>query len=169
MLLNYLKIAYRSLLRNRLTAFINIAGLGLAIACSLLIYIFIRDEVSYDKYHSNADRIYRVTRSFHSPEGAVNLHLANVAPPIGPLLKNDFGEIEVMARTINYGLNIGLEENGELKMANSEDNLFVVEPALFRIMDIGLVSGNPDVALQRPFTVMLSEQTAQRYFNSTNV
>jgi putative ABC transport system permease protein len=169
MLFNYLKIAYRSLLRNRLTSFINIAGLGLAIACSLLIYIFIRDEVSYDKYHSKADRTYRVTRSFHSPEGAVNLHLANVAPPIGPLLKNDFGEIEIMARTINYGLVIGLEENGELKMANSEDKLFVVEPALFRIMDIGLISGNPEVALQRPFTVMLSEQTAQRYFNDTNV
>lgn len=74
-----------------------------------------------------------------------------------------------MARTINYGLVIGLEENGELKMANSEDKLFVVEPGLFKIMDIPVLSGNPEVSLARPFTVMLSEKTAMRYFNSTNV
>jgi putative ABC transport system permease protein len=169
MLRNYLKVALRSLFRNKLTSFINICGLALAMACSFLIYIFIQDELSYDRYHSKADRIYRVTRSFHSPGGEINLHLANVAPPIGPLLKNDFGEIAVLARTINYGLVIGLEEKGELKMANSEENLFVVEPALFKIMDIPVLSGNPDVSLSRPFTVMLSEKTAQRYFNTTNV
>jgi putative ABC transport system permease protein len=169
MLRNYLKVAFRSLFRNKLTSFINIFGLALAMACSVLIYGFIQDELSFDKYHKNADRVYRVTRSFHSPEGEVNLHLANVAPPIGPLLKNDFGEISVMARTINYGIVIGLEENGELKMANSEQNLFLAEPALFRIMDIPVISGNPEVSLARPFTVMLSQKTALRYFNTENV
>jgi putative ABC transport system permease protein len=169
MLSNYFKVAFRSLFRNKLTSFINICGLALAMSCSLLIYVFIQDELSYDRYHSKADRIYRVTRSFHSPEGEVSLHLANVAPPIGPLLKNDFGEIIEMARTVNYGLVIGLEENGELKMANSENNLFAVEPSLFKIMDIAVVSGNPQEALARPFTVMLSEKTAMRYFNSQNV
>jgi putative ABC transport system permease protein len=169
MLRNYLIIAFRSLLRNKLTSFINISGLALAMACSLLIYVFIQDELSYDQYHSKADRIYRVTRSFHSAEGEVNLHLAHVSPPFGPLLKNDFGEIEVLARTINFGSVVGLEENGTLKMSNNEDNLFLVEPALFEIMDIPVLSGNPEESLQRPFTVMLSERTAQRYFNSTDV
>jgi putative ABC transport system permease protein len=169
MLRNYLKVAFRSLFRNKLTSFINICGLALAMTCSLLIYIFVQDELSYDRYHKNADRVFRVTRSFHSPEGEVNLHLANVAPPIGPLLKNDFGEISVMARTINFGLDIALEENGELKMSNSEDNLFVVEPAIFKILEINVHSGNPEVSLSRPFTVMLSEKTAKRYFNTTNV
>ena len=112
MIRNYLKVAFRSIFRNKLTAFINIAGLSLAMACAILIYLFVSDEISYEKYHSKADRIYRVTRSFHSPEGEVNLHLANVAPPIGPLLKNDFGEIETLARTINYGIVVSLEENG---------------------------------------------------------
>jgi putative ABC transport system permease protein len=169
MLRNYLIVALRSLLRNKLTSFINICGLALAMGCSLLLYIFVQDELQYDKYHSKADRIYRVTRNFISTDGEVNLHLANVAPPIGPLLKNDFGEIEVMARTINYGIVVGLEENGQLKMSNNEENLFVVEPSLFKIMDIELMSGNPDVALSRPFTVMVSEKTALRYFNSTQV
>ncbi len=114
MLQNYIKVALRSIFRNKLTAFINIAGLALAMMCSILIYLFVNDELHYDQYNSKADRTYRVTRNFLNREGVASLHLANVAPPIGPLVKNDFGEIEVMARAINYGLVIGQEENGEL-------------------------------------------------------
>lgn len=169
MIKNYLKVAFRSIFRNKLTAFINIAGLALAMACALLIYLFVSDEISYEKYHSKADRIYRVTRSFHSPEGEVNLHLANIAPPIGPLLKNDFGEIETLARTVNFGMVIGLEENGQLKMANDEDYVFVAEPDIFKIFDIEVKSGDPAKALERPFTVMLSEKAAQKYFSTHHV
>ncbi|RAW00714.1 ABC transporter permease [Pseudochryseolinea flava] len=169
MIKNYLKVAIRSIFRNKLTAFINIAGLALAMACALLIFLFIADEMSYEKYHAKADRIYRVTRSFHSPEGDVSLHLANVAPPIGPLLKNDFGEIEVLARTLNYGgLVIGLEENGELKMTNTENFIFLAEPSIFKIFDIEITSGDREKALERPFTLLLSERTAKRYFNEAN-
>ena len=105
MIRNYLKVAIRSIFRNKLTAFINIAGLALAMMCCILIYLFVSDELSYDRYHTKADRTYRVTRNFLSKDGVPNLHLANVAPPIGPLLKNDFGEIEVMARTWLAGCN----------------------------------------------------------------
>ena len=122
------------------------------------------DELSYDKYNSKIDRIYRVTRDFKSPDGSVNLHLGNVAPPIGPLMKNDFGEIEAMARTNGFNLVIGLEENGELVKNFTERNLFVAEPAIFKIFDIKVTAGNPETALNRPFTVMLSEKTAKKYF-----
>lgn len=169
MVYNYLKVALRSILRNKLIAFINIAGLAMAMACAILIYLFIADETSYEKYHSKADLIYRVTRSFHSPEGEVNLHLANVAPPVGPLLKNDFGEIETLARTLNTSLVIGLEENGEVKMSNTEQEVFLAEPDIFKIFDITVKSGDPSTALARPFTVMLSENAAKRYFNSDNI
>jgi putative ABC transport system permease protein len=169
MIRNYIKVAFRSIFRNKLTAFINIAGLALSIACATLIYLYITDEISYEKYHSNADRMYRVTRSFHSPEGKVNLHLANVAPPIGPLLKNDFGEIETLARTLNSTLVIGLEENGELKISNSEQEVFLAEPDIFKIFDIEIKSGDPSKALSRPFTIMLSENAAKRYFNDENI
>ncbi|HYI78321.1 MAG TPA: FtsX-like permease family protein [Chryseolinea sp.] len=169
MIRNYFKVALRSIFRNKLTAFINIAGLSLAMACAILIYLFVSDEISYEKYHSKAERIYRVTRSFHSPEGEVNLHLANVAPPIGPLLKNDFGEIEALARTINYAIVVSLEENGQVKMSNNEPELFLAEPDIFKIFDIEVKSGDPAKALERPFTIMLSETAAQRYFNDYNV
>lgn len=169
MIRNYIKVAFRSIFRNKLTAFINIAGLALSMACATLIYLYISDEISYEKHHSKADRMYRVTRSFHSPEGKVNLHLANVAPPIGPLLKNDFGEIETLARTLNTTLVIGLEEDGVLKISNSEENIFLAEPDIFKIFDIDVKSGDPAKALSRPFTVMLSETAAKRYFNDENI
>ncbi len=169
MIRNYLKVALRSIFRNKLTAFINIAGLSLAMACAVLIYLFVSDEISYEKYHSKADRIYRVTRSFHSPEGEVNLHLANVAPPIGPLLKNDFGEIETVARTLNSGFVVSLEENGQVKMSNNEPEIFLAEPAIFKIFDIEIKSGDAAKSLERPFTIMLSENAAKRYFNDENI
>lgn len=164
MISNYLKVAFRSIFRNRLTAFINILGLALAMACALLIYLYIMDELSYDKYNSKIDRIYRITRDFRSPDGSVNLHLSSIAPPFGPLLKNDFVEIEELARTINYGLVIGQEENGELVKNFTEEHLFVVEPSIFKIFDIHVKAGDPEKALSRPFTVMLSTSAAKRYF-----
>jgi putative ABC transport system permease protein len=168
MLRNYIKVALRSIFRNKLTAFINIAGLALAMMCSILIYLFVTDELNYDRYNSKADRTYRITRTFLSQDGVANLRLANVAPPIGPLVKNDFGEVEAMARTINFGLVIGHEENGELVKNFSEDFLFVVEPDIFRIFDIDVTSGDPATALTRPFTVMLSEKTARKFFEDGN-
>lgn len=168
MIRNYLKVALRSIFRNKLTAFINIAGLAMAMMCSILIFLFVADELSYDRYHAKVDRTYRVTRNFLNKDGVPNLHLANVAPPIGPLLKNDFGEIEVMARTINYGLVIGLEENGELVKNFSENYLFVAEPDIFKIFDIEVTAGDKNTALTRPFTIMLSEKSAKKFFHNEN-
>ena len=169
MIRNYLKTALRSIFRNKLTAFINIAGLALAMASALLIYLFVVDELSYDKYHSNADRTYRVTRNFLNQEGISTLHLASVAPPFGPLLKNDFGEIEVMARTLQYNLVMAIEENGERKKIASENEVYMTEPDVFKILDIPTITGNPAQALTRPLTVMLSERAAKKYFESTDV
>src|SRR6478736_5543025 len=142
MIKNYFKVALRSIFRNKLTAFINIAGLAMAMASAILIYLFVSDEVSYDKYHANADRVYRVTRIFYNKDHNPTLHLASVAPPIGPLLKNDFGEIELMARTLNNSAVISLEENGEMKSFN-ENDIYLAEPNLFKILDIKVKSGDP--------------------------
>jgi putative ABC transport system permease protein len=164
MIKNYLKVAVRSIFRNKLTAFINIAGLALAIACSVLIALFIKDELSYDRYHSKADRIYRVTRDFLSPDGSVALHLGHVAPPFGPLLENDFPEFEEVVRTLQRRVLISYEENGEEKKLFNETNAFFSEPELFKVFDIPVVKGNPAKALSEPFQLMMSEKTAEKYF-----
>ena len=163
MLRNYFTSAFRNILRNSQTSFINIAGLGLAMACCIMIFLYISDEVSYDQFHSKSDRIYRITRDFISQDGITNLRLANVAPPIGPLLKSDYGEIEVMARTINYTLVIGKEENGQLNKNFTEDHLFVAEPDLFKIFDIEMIAG--EVPEDRPGTLARRrDRPALRHF-----
>ena len=169
MIKNYLKVAVRAILRNRLTSFINLMGLALAMASAVLIYLFITDELSYDRYHAKADRTYRITREFFNRDGVSNLKLSSVAPPVGPLVKNDFGEVELMARTLQFGLVMAIEENGERKKIATEENVFMAEPDLFKILDIDLVSGDPQKSLERPLTVMLSENAAKKYFGTTEV
>jgi putative ABC transport system permease protein len=163
---NYLKVALRAILRNKLSSFINIFGLALAMCCSLMIYLFIKDELAYDKYHANADRIYRVTRNFLSPDGSVNLHLGHVAPPFGPLLKNDFPDFEYVARTLQSRFTVAYQENAEEKKSSYEDNSFYAEPEVLKIFTIPVVEGNADKALIDPFTMIVSEKTAKKYFGT---
>ncbi len=169
MLRNYLTTAIRSLFRNKLTAFINVAGLALSMTSALMIYLFVSDEFRYDTHHAKLDRTYRITRNFLDVNGVPRLHLASVAPPIGPLLKNDFGEIEQMARTLQFGVVMAIEENGERKKIATENDAYMAEPELLKIFDIDIVSGNPDKALERPLSVMLSESSAHKYFETTDV
>lgn len=164
MLLNYIKVALRAIFRNKLTAFINIVGLAFAMLCALMIYLFIQDELQYDRYHSKADRLYRMTRNFLSPDGSVNLHLGHLAPPFGPLLKNDFTDFEEVVRTLQTSALVAHQENAEEQKAFNERNLFYAEPELFKIFNIHIVEGNEAKLLQDPFTLMLSEKTAEKYF-----
>ncbi|MFZ6008894.1 MAG: ABC transporter permease, partial [Bacteroidota bacterium] len=166
MIKNYLKVALRAITRNKLSSFINIFGLALAMTCSLLIFLYIKDELGYDRYHAKADRIYRVTRDFLSPDGSVNLHLGHVAPPFGPLLKNDFPDFEHVVRTLQNRALIAYQTNGEERKSFNEDNLFYAEPEIFKVFDISVTEGSPDKALNDPFHIMLSEKTAKKYFGN---
>jgi putative ABC transport system permease protein len=169
MLFNYLKIAFRILTRNKLVSTINILGLALALTGSLLIALFIYDELSYDRYHKNADRIYRVTRNFLSPDGSAHMHLGHLAPPFAPLLKNDFPEIIETTRA--YGplrSTVTFEEKGNLKNYDIENGYFT-EPSVFDIFSIEVLSGNIATSLEKPFTMMLSDKVAQQVFGHTDV
>lgn len=168
MIRNYLKVAWRAILRNKLSSFINIFGLALAMSCSLMIYLFIKDELAYDRYHAHADRIYRVTRDFLSPDGSVNLHLGHVAPPFGPLLKNDFPDFEYVVRTLQSRFLLSYQEGGVEKKAFNEDNTFYAEPEIFKVFTIPVIQGNPDKVLHDPFTILMSEKTAKKYFGEEN-
>src|SRR5882757_8750179 len=154
MLKNYLKIAFRNLAKYKFISFINLFGLTVGLTCCLLILTYILHETSYDKYNSNADRIYRVTRSFNNKEGIVSLHLSSVAPPFGPLLQNDFPDIKAMTRLLFTGTTpLRYEE----KIFN-EKNVAFADENFFRLFDVPLVKGNPANALSDPFSVMLTEE-----------
>lgn len=161
MLRNYLKIAIRNLMKYRFISFINLFGLTVGLTCCLLILTYILNELSYDKYHPGADNIYRVTRSFRNPQtGVQSLNLGTVAPPFGPLLLNDFKEIKKMTRLLPNGQTPVRYED---KMFN-EPNVFFADEHLFDVFRIDVVKGNPAKALSDPYSVMLSETVAKKYF-----
>jgi putative ABC transport system permease protein len=163
MIKNYLKIAYRNLVKYKFISFINIFGLTVGLACCMLILTYILNELSYDKYQPNADRVYRVTRTFMNPETkAVNLELSTVAPPFGPLLKNDFGEIEAMTRTLMLSQN-GISVRYEDKMF-TERKVFFADQDFFDFFKINLTSGSRVKALNDPFSIMLTKDIARKYF-----
>ena len=160
---NYLKIAWRNLSRYKFISFINIFGLSVGLACCMLILVYILNELSYDKYQPHADRVYRVTRTFINPETKdVNLELGTVAPPFGPLLKNDFGEIEAMTRLLMSPPN-GYPVRYEDKMF-TETKAFWADSNFFNFFKMKLTSGYDRKALNDPFSVMLTKDIARKYF-----
>ena len=124
MLKNYFKVAFRSLFKRKVYSIINISGLAVGLACCIMIALFIADEMSYDKFHSKSDNIYRVTRDFWGKNGKANLHLGHVAPPIGPLLKQNFPDIKETARLFPTSDLFVLNEQ-----SFQEQNGYYVEPS----------------------------------------
>jgi putative ABC transport system permease protein len=164
MLRNYLRIAVRNLTKYKFISFINLFGLTVGITCCLLILTYILHETSYDRYNHNADRVWRVTRSFNNKEGIVSLHLGSVAPPFGPLLRNDFPDIQKMTRLYEVG-NVPLRY--EDKIFN-ESNLYFADTNFFDIFDVTLLRGNPKTALTDPNSILLTPEVARRYFGDTD-
>ncbi|MEP7143885.1 MAG: FtsX-like permease family protein [Ferruginibacter sp.] len=162
MIKNYLKIAIRNLLKYKFTSFINLFGLSIGFTCCLLILIFITNELSFDKYNHNADRIYRVTRRFNSPDGKQLLNLGTISPPFGPFLQNDFPEIEKITRLLAASPTPLRYEDKIF----SEQKVFFADENLFRVFDVAVTKGDPKKALNDPFCIMLSEPMAKKYFGN---
>lgn len=160
MLKNYLKLAWRNLVKNRSIAAINLLGLTIGLTSCLLITIYIINELSYDRYNKNAASIYRVTRSFNNQDGVVSLNLATVAPAFGYYLPSGFPEIKKMTRLLpNRIVPIQYKE----KLINEKDVYFADEN-LTDVFTINVVKGNPHTALAEPYTAMMTEETARKYF-----
>lgn len=160
MLSNYLKIAWRNITGNPLFSVINIIGLSIGLACCIIITLFVRYETSFDQHWTNSDRIYRVTRDFFGN----NLELAAVAPPIAPLLKEDFPEIEDITRLLSVGrATISRGEDSYV-----EEGVAIVDPNVFEFFNLEFVSGDPATALVRPTDMVLTQRAAERYFGSEN-
>lgn len=149
-------------MKYKFISFINLFGLTVALACCMLIIAYVVNEISYDKFNKDADRIYRVTRSFNIPNGAEVLHLSSVAPPFGPLLKNYFPDIEKITRTLSNG-NTALKYGEKLF---SENKAYFADENLFDFFSVPVLQGSSKLALADPFSVMLSEKIAKKYFGN---
>ena len=157
---SYIKIAWRNLVGNPLFSAINVVGLAIGLACCIIITVFVRYELSYDKHWVHADRTYRVTRDFFSN----NLRLAAVAPPIAPLLSEDFAEVEAATRIMGTGQST-LSRGDQLYR---EDNLVVADSNVFDFFNLRFVEGDAATALERPSNLVITERAAARYFGGEN-
>lgn len=161
MIKNYFKIALRNLWRHRGFSFLNIAGLAIGLAASFLILLYVAFELSYDNFHTKGDDIYRVVADIKTPSEVLDIDKPAWAVP--PVLENDFEEIEATVRILNLG---PLVRNGNIKY--QETNMVAADSEFFNVFDFKLLQGNPDNVLKEPYTIVLSETTARKYFGNQN-
>ena len=164
MLRNYLTIALRTLRRNAGYTAINLIGLAVGLAACLLIGLYVRHELSYDTFHEKSDRIYRVVQ--HAQRGEESrsrlIHSARLAPAIDANLPSVEQAVRISQR---WGEEI-LVERGEHTFY--EGNFYLADSTFFDVFGFSLRRGNPETALTEPFSVVLTERMAEKYFGKTN-
>jgi len=155
---NYLKIAVRNLLRHKGYSLINITGLAVGMACCLLILFYVYDELSYDRHHEKANRIYRLTASYTS----AGKHWACIGPPVGPALKNALPEIEQVARIKFFEGSKPVFRYEEKQF--EERNVLYADSTALQVFSLPLVQGNSATALREPRSLLLTQRMARKYF-----
>jgi putative ABC transport system permease protein len=162
MLKNYLKIAFRSLWRSKAHSLINIIGLSIGIACCVLITLFVKDELTFDRFHSKADRIYR---AYVIEDWGVNQQFIDITTPfpLGPALKDNLPEVEMMVRRNNIGTQVRIGE----KLFSESAMIAGID--LLEMFDFELVHGEKTDILRDQSAVLLTEEYAKRFFGTEDV
>jgi len=159
---NYLTITFRVFNRERLYSIINISGLALGFSCCLLIYLFITDELSYDKFHRDGDRIYRISAAYMR-QGQWEPYASN-AWRTADLIRNNYSEVEEMVRVMPD--NNTLFEYGGKRIV--EEQFAWVDSNFFSLFNFPLVQGNPREALKGSGKIVVSSSMAVKYFGTEN-
>lgn len=169
MLKHDLRTALRHLWRYKGYTFINVFGLAIGLACSVLLAQHVATELRYDTFHTNADRIYRVTQ--HVQNENTDDHNASVQYLVGPFLKEDYPEIQAMTRLWRDFSPLTSAELPNVRHGNEviqEPRFFYADSAFFDVFSFELLAGDPNRVLRRPNEVLLTEQTAKRYFGDAD-
>jgi len=154
---NYLKVAVRNILRHKVYSFINIMGLAVGMACCILILLWIQDEMSYDRFHENADDIYRVIQNINFADHSTTWAITQ--GPLGPSLKEGFPEIINAARMRHEDF-LTLTYNNKM----FDETGFMVDGSIFEMFSFCLIRGDCATALSDPHSIVLSEELAEKYF-----
>ncbi|WP_018618097.1 FtsX-like permease family protein [Spirosoma luteum] len=161
---NYIKIAWRNLVRNKAYASINVLGLALSLTCGILIFTLVNYHYSVDRFHTNADRIYRVVMEAHH-EGVD--YSSGVYSPLGRVIREEQTFAEKTARVLSVnGVVLTVPTNGKIDKYRSD--IVFAESDFFSILDFPLLQGNAQTALNTPNTAVLTERMAQRFFGAAN-
>jgi len=162
MIRSYILVALRNLWRNRGYASINIFGLALGLATSIFIFLYVINELSYDRFHEKSDRIYKAWVAGMMPTGEVRN--ASTAGPMAAALIADYPEVEQVVRIRQYGGY--LVGNGDRKFNETEQDFMFTDSTFFDVFSIKLLQGDPHTCLKEPRSIVLSEEYAKKYFGN---
>jgi putative ABC transport system permease protein len=156
---SWIKIALRKIKRQKSTSFLNIAGLTLGMACFILIVLWVRNELSFDKFHANKDRLFRIQNKLSSGSYANSLTYA-----LPPVLKEKYPEVEEVARVWPWHRSLVKYQDKNF----DEENFYLTDPGFFKMFSFPFIHGYPETALQDKYSVVLTRKAAQRYFGDAN-
>jgi putative ABC transport system permease protein len=162
MLRSYVKVAHRSVLRQKGYAAINVVGLAVGLAFCTLILLYVRDELTFDRFHAQSDRIYRVYKAYYTPDGGIERKDAWLPAPQGPAMKSDLPEVDeyVRVRSRSYFVRRHTEA--------VEEQILFADASLFDVFTFPLLKGDPGTALADPSSIVLTESMALKYFGDQN-
>jgi putative ABC transport system permease protein len=171
MIRHFFQIAWRQLLRRKFYSLINITGLAVGMACCILITLYVRNELSYDRYHTKGDRIYRVTQTFRSVQDGQTLPPPSPrdfqvwgCAPVGPALQADFPQIEKVVQFMSS--RSILLQKGDKRI--QQDDLLPMDSTAFEVFSWKMVEGDPHTALVEPNSIVLTRPVAQKLFGNEN-
>lgn len=161
MISNYFKLAFRNILKHKFFSAINILGMSIGIAACLLILLYVVDELSYDRFHADAQRIYQI--GLHARIGDQDVNTANTCPPMADALVKEVPGVEQATRVANFWGAPTIKYDDKVF---TEEKIFHADSNFFQFFSFSLLEGDPNTALQEPNTLVLTESIALKYFGS---
>lgn len=158
MLKSYIKIAYRNIIKNKVYSFINIFGLSIGLTCCLIIFLFVKYELSFDSFHSKADQIYRINSNSKTPDGISKESCTRF--PLANTIRNDFPQLEAVTHVFaQTGVQLEVDEK-----TFSQDDIVFADTSFFNVFDYEFVLGSPEGMFKNPGDAVLTETTANKLF-----
>ncbi len=165
MIRNYFKVALRNLIKNKTYGLLNVLGLALSLTCGILIAMTVKFHLSFDTFHKDSDRIYRIVTEQHRDR---IFYAASVPPALGKTFMNDYGYAEDMCRFVGPGPTLlTIKSGNEIKKIKEESGVIFAEPAYFKVFSFKLLEGNAQ-SLNEPNTAFLTQKAARKYFGNKN-
>ncbi|HTE29175.1 MAG TPA: ABC transporter permease, partial [Chryseolinea sp.] len=163
MLKNYFNVAVRNILKHKFFSAINILGMTIGVTACLLIILYVADELSFDRFHANADRIYQV--GLHGKIAGQDIRTANTCPPLAEAMVSEIPEVEAATRVTPYFGRPAVKYQDKVL---TEEKIFYADSNFFQFFSFKLIEGDIKTALKEPNTVVLTEEMAMKYFASEN-
>src|SRR5215472_2197539 len=170
MLRNYFKIAFRKLTRNKIYTLINVIGLSLGVSACLIIYLITSFELSYDDFHPDKERIYRIVAEMKRNKDDEGRKFGFLITPLPMTLRNEVAGFESVSAFFNYYPKVTVQDGNSIKKFDAAkfgegvSDVIIAEPQYFEIFKYKWLAGSPALALNEPFKVVLSEKEAKKYF-----